>query len=125
MWMLILGGLIVGTVIGIVYLTSRFARFSILQKAAKGRKIIRFGISFVLVILILICTGKWFGAINAEICILHLVVIWILCDIIGRIAEKRSQKEFTKYYAGIAALGITIVYLSCGWYLANHVWRTE
>lgn len=125
MWLYILGGLMAGTLISIGYLTSRFARFSILHKVSKGKNFIRLGIAFVLVMLMIVFLGMFFGMINAEICILHLVAIWIICDIIGRFAEKKSRKKFTRYYAGMAALGITFVYLSCGWYLAHHVWRTE
>lgn len=114
MWMLILGGLIVGTLLGSIYLISRFARFSFVQKAAKGRKSICRITGLVLVILLFICTGALFGTINAEICFLHLVVVWLICDGVGRIAEKKLKKEFTKYYAGIAALCITTAYLACG-----------
>lgn len=121
MWMLILGGLIVGTLLGSVYLISRFARFSIVQKAAKGRKSICWIIGFVLVVLLFICMGALFGTINAEICFLHLVAVWLICDGVSRLAEKKLKKDFAKYYAGIAALGITTAYLACGWYLAHHV----
>lgn len=124
MWTLILGGLIFGTILGIVYLMSRFARFSIVQKAAKGRKKLCYIIGLLPVILIMVGTGALIGAINAEICILHLMVIWLICDGIGRFAEKKRKKEFTRYYPGISALFITASYLSCGWYLAHHVWKT-
>ena len=125
MWILILGGLLLGTVLGCLYLISRFAKFSIVQQAAKGRKSIRFVIGFGVVVLLFAGMGRFIGLINAEICILHLVVIWLICDGISKFAEKKRKKEFAKYYAGIFALGITVVYLSCGWYLAHHVWRTS
>lgn len=125
MWMLILGGLIVGTLLGSVYLISRFARFSIVQKAAKGRKSICRILGFGLVVLLFICTRALSGTINAEIAFLHLVVVWLICDGVSRLAEKKSKKEFTKYYAGTAAICITAIYLACGWYLAHHVWSVK
>ncbi len=123
MWTFIFIGLIVGSVLGIAYLAGRFAKFSIMQKAAKGRKSVSFFMGFVLVVLLVFGLGKIFGAINAEICVVHLVVIWLLCDGISMLAEKKRKQKFEKYYAGIFAIGITAAYLSCGWYLAHHVWR--
>lgn len=125
MWALIFGSIIVGTVLGILYLVSRFARFSIVHKWAKERKIIRFLLGFIPVVLILLVIWMTMGIINAMICILHLMVIWLICDGISRVIEKRRKKEFTRYYAGLFAMGITVIYLICGWYLAHHVWRTD
>lgn len=124
-WTLILGGLIAGTVLAVAYLAGRFAMFSFVRTAAKGRKSIRLATGFVLTIAILIVTGAFFGAINAEICMLHLTVFWLICDGVGKLAEKKLKKKSDTYYAGIAALVITAAYLSCGWFLAHHVWRTE
>lgn len=125
MWILILGGLIAGTILGILYLANRFSKFPIVQKAAKERKIFCFALGLLPVVLILFGTGLVLGPINAEICILHMMVIWMVCDGISKLAEKKRRKEFTKYYAGVFALGISALYLAWGWYQANHVWRTE
>lgn len=124
MWTLILCFLVLGTILGIVYLANRFSRFSIVHKVAKERKIFCFLLGLLPVILILLGTGVILGPINGEICILHVVAIWMICDGISRLAEKRRGKEFVRYYAGIAAVGISVVYLTWGWYQANHVWRT-
>lgn len=125
MWAFIFGALIVGSVLGVIYLISRFARFRLIQKAVKGRRAAGFFLGAVPVAAIALGTGATLGAINVAIGILHLMVIWLLCDGISRIAEKRRGEKFSKYYAGAFAIGITAVYLGCGWYLANHVWRTE
>ncbi len=125
MWMMILGALIVGSILGTLYLANRFSKFNIVQKAAKGRKFFRFALGLIPVMLILLGIGIVLGPINAEICILHVMVIWMICDGMGRILEKKRGKEFSRYYAGIFAVGISTVYLTWGWYQANHVWRTE
>lgn len=125
MWALIFGSILLGTILGILYLASRFARFSWIHKKAKERKMIRLLFGLIPVVLILLGTWLALGIINAMVCILHLMVIWLICDGIVRIIEKRRKKEFTRYYTGIFALGITVIYLACGWYLAHHVWRTE
>ena len=125
MWALIFGGILLGTLLSIVYVVSRFARFGIVHKMAKEKKIVRYIIGLAVVVLILLGTGLTMGAINAMICVMHLMVIWLVCDGINKLVEKKRKKEFARYYAGAGAIAITVVYLICGWYLANHVWRTE
>lgn len=123
MWALIFGGLILGSVLGILYLASRFAKFRLIQKAVRGKKILGFLLGLVIVAVITFAVRLLLGTINAEIAILHLVVVWLLCDGISKIAEKKRGEKFSGYYAGGIAIGITAVYLTCGWYLANNVWR--
>lgn len=125
MWAFIFGGLAVGSVLGIVYLGSRFAKFQMVRKVTKGKKILGFLMGLVLVLAIAFATRAALGAINAAITILHLMVFWLLCDCIGWIAEKKRRQKFRRYYAGISAIGITAAYLACGWFLANHVWATR
>lgn len=125
MWGMIFGALALGSVLGILYLISRFARFRIVQKATKGKKIFGFLTGLVPVLAIALGTGAALGEINAAIVILHLVAFWLLCDAVSKITEKVRGKKFTRYYAGIFAILITAVYLAWGWYLANHVWRKE
>lgn len=124
MWAFIFGALILGSVLSIVYLVSRFARFTVVRKAAGNRKAVSFLIGLLLVGLLAWGLWAFMGTINAEICIIHLTVVWLVCDGIGRIVEKKRKKKFTRYYAGVCALVITVSYLACGWYLAHHVWRT-
>lgn len=125
MWFFIFSAIILAAVLGIIYLVSRFAKFSIVYKAAKGRKAIRCLIGAALVILLFSVTWVGLGAINAMLVIIHLMVIWLLCDGVNGIVQKRCKVSSGRYYAGVFALGITAVYLTCGWYLAHHVWRTE
>lgn len=125
MWAFIFGALVLGSVSGVIYLVSRFAKFRLIQKAVKRRKIAGFALGIIPVAAIALGTGAALGAINAEIAILHLMVIWLLCDGISKLVEKRRGAKFSKYYAGAFAIVITAVYLVCGWYLAHHVWRTE
>ncbi len=142
MWMLLLGMLLFGTIGGIIYLSSRFAKFSLIQKAAKRRKWVRFVLGLACVLAVTLSTGAAFGAINGELCILHLVFFWLVCDGIGKLAGRKrkgsrengpdvpdyvgtsKEKGVPRYYAGACALGITVAYLACGWFFAHHVSRT-
>ncbi|MCM1257008.1 MAG: metallophosphoesterase [Roseburia sp.] len=123
MWALIFGSIFLGSVLGMIYLSGRFAKFAVIQKYAGGRKIRGFLFGFLPVLLILLGTGISLGTINAMIIILHLMGIWFLCDVVSMLVEKGRKEKFEKYYAGVAAMAITVVYLALGWYLAHHVWR--
>ena len=107
MWTLIFGGIVLGTVLSIVYLASRFARFNVIRKKAKERKGIRFLLGLVPVVLILLAVGLALGAINAMVTMMHLMVFWLLCDGMSRLVEKKRNAEFSRYYAGIAAMAVT------------------
>ena len=121
MWALILSGLALGTIVGLLYLAGRFAKFGIIKKAAGGRRLRAFLLGLVPVALLAAAVDGVLGRINLEICILHMTVIWLLCDGIGGLAERKCGKKFKRYYAGIFALGISALYLTWGWFLANYV----
>nr|WP_300837142.1 metallophosphoesterase [uncultured Acetatifactor sp.] len=123
MWTFIFGALAFGSVLGILYLISRFAKFRVIQRIAGEKKLLSFLLGIVLVLALAIGIRAGLGTINAAISILHLMAVWLVCDGVSKVMEKKRGKKFTKYYAGIFALGITAAYLICGWYLANHVWR--
>lgn len=124
MWMALLSALLLGTACGMAYLSSRFAKFAFVQKAAKGKKWLRFAIGLAFAVAILLGTGAAFGLINAGLCILHLVFFWLACDGVSKLMERKRGKKFPRYYAGICALGMAAAYLTCGWYFAHHVSRT-
>lgn len=125
MWALIFASLFWGMIIGVIYLAARFARFSFIRRLTGNRRFPGFLAGLVPVCLIAAGTWALLGRINAAISILHLTAAWLICDLVSRLVEWRRGKKFSGYYAGIFALTVTAVYLSCGWYLANHVWRTK
>lgn len=125
MWALIFASLFWGMIIGVIYLAARFARFSFIRRLTGSRRFPGFLAGLVPACLIAAGTWALLGRINAAIIILHLMAAWLICDLVSRLVEWRRGKKFSRYYAGILALIFTAVYLSCGWYLANHVWRTE
>lgn len=124
MWAFIFGALLIGTILGILYLAGRFAKFQTVKRLAKGKRWAAFLIGLIPVLSIALGTEAALGRINTAISLLHLMAFWLLCDGIARLAEKKRGKRFTRYYAGALAIGITAAYLACGWFLANHVWRT-
>lgn len=124
MWILIMGGMLVGAALSALYLAGRFARFSLIRKVAKEKKGVCLFVGFIPVLLIFCAVWITIGPVNAVICLLHLMVFWLLCDGASKLLEKKRRKEFSRYYAGVAAMGITVAYLACGWYLAYYVSHT-
>ena len=62
--------------------------------------------------------------INTVICLVYTTAIWLICDFINFIAVKIRGTEFKRYYSGMAAVAISVIYLVNGWYQAHHVWAT-
>ncbi len=65
------------------------------------------------------------SVINLVLILLHLVVFWMLCDLGWWIAKKVRKKDPRCYYAGTAAIMLTLVYLGAGWFFAHHVFVKE
>lgn len=124
MWAIIFLSLIIGAAAGFFYLISRFYRFAYVKRIARGNKPVRAVTAAASVLVI--TAAVWFslGSVNAVVCVLHLVVFWLFCDFVFRLAEKKRGRAFQRYYAGALAIAVTICYLCVGWVLAHHVWRT-
>lgn len=101
---------------GMLYLADRISRFHILKKWTGGKK--RKGILAGLVIMAVITAVLWagWGSMNAVICILHLLVFWMVSELIFTLVKRVQKKTFSRYYAGAVAIIFTIGYLSVGWY---------
>lgn len=122
MWIIIFGLMLICGLGGIVYLLTRFRRFSLIRRTAEKSK----PLSWFLAALPLLLIGC-FGLINIFamlVVFIHLAVFWLICDLAGHIFRRITKKAPGGYYEGAAALAITAVYLSIGWYLAHHVCRT-
>ncbi|MDE7326334.1 MAG: metallophosphoesterase [Lachnospiraceae bacterium] len=124
MWALIFFGLMALGAAGLVYLISRFYKFGWVKRASNEKKWMRILLSAVTVLAIVAVLWLTMGSMNAIVCVLHLVAFWLLCDLVFWAVKKRRGKAFDRYYAGVCALIFTAIYLSVGFVLANHVWRT-
>ena len=115
----IIGIAILIMILGFLYLISRFRKFCFVQRLAGGRKWLTWVIA-VLPILVIVYFG-FQDLINTVIAVLHLMIFWLLCDLIGRIPKKREKF----YWQGALAIAVTTVYLGYGWYQDHHVYETD
>ena len=62
---------------------------------------------------------------NAVVVLLHLAAFWIMAAFFQWALQKYRKKPFQRHYAGIAAVLVTVIYLTVGFIQANHVWQTD
>lgn len=105
-----------------VYLTSRFYKFAWTAKMSGDRRWLRVLIAAGLAALSFGALWLALGTFSAVVALLHLVVIWALCDLVCFVIKKLRKTDFRRYWAGIAAIAVTAVYLAAGWVLAHNVW---
>lgn len=125
MWALIFLFTILAFVAGCVYLVSRVRRFSFVDKIAKGRKKIGIAVSAGVCILMIGILVLCMDFTNAVICILYLLLFWLISDLVFFIIKKIRKKDWKRYYAGMAAVLITCLYMVFGWYQAHGVWEQD
>lgn len=115
--------LFVIALLGLVYLVNRFHRFEFIRKIGKERKKLSWLLAVLPVVVILLFF--YLKTVSTVIFVLHLMVFWLLCDIISMIIKRIRKQDFRRYYSGVCAILITVVYLAIGWYYAHHVYQTE
>lgn len=124
MWIILFAILIFSTLAGFVYLTSRVAKFTFMLKIAGDNTKLLYLISLMAVLAVFGVLCLSLNLMNAVIVLLHLMILWLLSDLIFGIIEHYQPQPFQHYYAGAAALFLTIATLGTGWFLDHHVWIT-
>ncbi len=124
MWYIILLVTIIATLSGLLYVGNRVSKFCIFpQKWASTPKRQKL-FSFILVLLFFAAVSAWLNLMNAVICLLHFAVIWLVCDFIFYLIKMIRKKTFKRYYAGLAAILLSLIALAAGWHLDHNVWKT-
>lgn len=122
-WLLLFVSLLLITIAGVFYLVTRFHRFGIIQKLSEKHKFLSWIVS-ILPIGGIMC----FTLINiysAIVVLLHLIIFWLVADIIASIIRKAAKKQRKRNIEGAFAIIFTAVYLSFGWYSAHHVSQVD
>ena len=124
MWIILFVILIFSTLAGLAYLTSRTAKFAFMLKLAGGNAKLLYLYSLVAVLAVFGILCYSFNLMNAVIVLLHLMIFWLVSDLVFGIAEHYLPQLLQHYYAGAAALVLTLITLGAGWFADHHVWTT-
>ena len=104
MWYIIFVLLILFTGGGLLYLGTRAAKFVPTGSTPKRRLLI--GLSAVILIFAVIA---WLiNLMNAVVCLLHFVFLWLVCDFIFTLVRRFRKRPFKRYYAGYAATALIL-----------------
>lgn len=116
-WLTVLGIVFVAAIAGGFYLVSRFIKFPSLHTIYEANRLkailIAVGVLLVSVALLLI----FMGAMNTVICVIHLAIFWLVCDLAALIFKCGGRF----YAAGICAISLTLIYLVIAWTLAHTI----
>lgn len=123
MWAFIFLAFSVLSIVGVVYLVTRVHRFSFVRKLGEAHRVLAWLVSIppvaMLALFLLVNTYA------AAVVVVHVLAIWLLCDLVAFLFRKCRKKERgTRYIAGVVAVCISVVYLSAGWFCAHHVFET-
>ncbi len=124
MWIAILTTFAALAAAGAAYVVVRFHRFPFVRKLAERSRILSWLVSL---FPIAVCACFLFiNVFTAVVVLVHLALIWMLCDIAGKlILLLRHKERSARYPAGAAALLLTAAYLGAGWFAAHHVFLTN
>ena len=120
LWILMLCAMGAGCLGCAFYLAAHIRRFSALQKLEKKRSWLAGAALVVLPAALL--TLLW-GPLNMAVCLLHTALFWMLLDLIFALVRRLRRRPFRRYWAGAAALVLSVAWLGAGWVQANHVWQ--
>lgn len=125
LWAILFGGLFLLCLTGLYFLIYNVHKFQFVSTLSHGCKVAGWLISAAVLLLPSALIWVVWGYMNAIIALLHLSVFWGIAELIQHIIQKHRNKSFRRYYAGIIAMLITVLYLSVGFVQANHVWQTD
>lgn len=121
MWMIILILTLTASFAGIIYLTGKTQMFlTKIKKISEMKKLYQKIIALAGVLLVVLVITLIFDFINALICVLHLLIISLVCDLVGWLVRIKNKKAVF-----LTSIGLTVVYLVVGFYLAHNVWVTS
>lgn len=125
MWIIIMWTTLAITGTSLLYLSNRVGKFAWAENITKHNNRYKNTLSVLLVFGLFAAIGIAINYMNAIVCAIYFAMIWLLCDTLFWIFEKLRGQTFQAYYSGFAAIVISILALSYGWYADHHVWKTE
>lgn len=107
---------------GAAFLVSRFRKFMFVRRIAEKSKPLSW-LAACAPVAAIACMFLVDG-ITWTVIVMHLVVVWLISDIVAFIVRKVRKIDRRRYISGAAALVFTAVYLSVGAFFAHYVFET-
>lgn len=104
------------------FLVTRVRRFSFMRAFAQEHTASSWLLAFALVGLLFLFA--FINLYSVVIIVLHLALIWLLCDFAAWIVRRIRKTEPKRYVAGVTALLLTAIYLGAGWIAAHQIRQT-
>lgn len=124
MWVIIMLVLGLTALASFVYLLTRFHSFSFIRALDKKSR----ALAWFVALLPLLLTGVFWLRFNVTtlfVVLLHLMAAFLLCGLVFFLIRKLGKISIPYDIEGAAAILLTIVYLSIGWYNGHHVSQTD
>ena len=125
LWAFLFGGLLLLGLAGLFFLIFSAQRFRFVSALSHGSKAAGWLIGAAVILLPFALIWIVWGYMNAIIVLLHLAVFWGIAALVQRAVQRRRKQPLRRYYAGAAAVLVTVVYLGVGFVQANHVWQKD
>ena len=123
MYLILLVVFIILSVFNLFYVYNRLGKFYVIKKLTGDSRLKKLLVKLPPVIAMAVwCILK---PIHGLIAVVHLLVFWLLAELLGVIVKKITKKESKLYWQGVLALIVTAAYLGSGWYFAHHVYETD
>lgn len=125
LWVAILGAMLAIFGGSLLYISCRAARFPLVRRITGDRR--GLGRLLCLGCLLALMGLLWalWNLMNAVVCLIHLVVFWMLCDLAVFVISKIRRRPVGGQWAGAAALVLCAAYLAAGWVADHRVWRQD
>lgn len=119
------GGLLALCLAGLFFLIYSVRKFRFVAALSRGSQAAGWAVGAAAILLPSVLIWAVWGSMNMIIVLLHLAVFWGIAALVQWGVQKCRKKPLRRYYAGAAAILITVLYLGVGFVQANHVWQTD
>ena len=92
MWFVIIGVTLAVFCCGLLYISFRAAHFAAVQRIAHGKRWLARLLCFLFFAALTAVLWIVWNMMNAIVCMIHLVLFWLLCDLAALIAAKIRKK---------------------------------
>lgn len=125
MWYIILAVVVLSTGAGLAYLGTRLSALGFIGKLSGGNQMYARFWGFALTFFVFTLLSLWLNLMNAVICLLHFVVIWLFCNALSAVFRRLFKSSGKSRWTAPVAIILSLAALASGWYLNHHVWMTS